>query len=137
MMEVTAIMADAIGKTEYASKLKERHALAKAEWNEVYVDPATGKTRNASGALVHTQTSYATPLNFNTFSDENIKKAQAHLAELAANPSASNKGDKSYPDFSITTGFSGTPNILPALSRSGNVKEAYSMFTCTDYASWL
>lgn len=137
MMEVTAIMADAIGKTEYASKLKERHALAKAEWNEVYVDPATGKTRNANGALVHTQTSYATPLNFNTFSDENIKKAQVYLAELASNPSASNKGDKTYPKFSITTGFSGTPNILPALSRSGKVKEAYNMFTCPDYASWL
>ncbi len=137
MMEVSAIMADAIGKTEYAATLKERHALAKAEWNEVYVDPATGKTRNANGSLVHTQTSYATPLNFNAFSDENIKKAQDYLAELAANPSASSKGDKTYPKYSITTGFSGTPNILPALSRSGNVKEAYSMFICTDYASWL
>jgi alpha-L-rhamnosidase len=46
MMEATAIMADAIRKTEYAKTLKERHALAKTEWNEVYVDPATGKTRN-------------------------------------------------------------------------------------------
>jgi alpha-L-rhamnosidase len=137
MMEVTAIMAEATGKTEYARTLRERHALARTEWNEVYVDRATGKTINAGGALVHTQTSYATPLNFNTFSDENIKKAQDYLAELAATPSASNKGDKTYPRYSITTGFSGTPNILPALSRSGYVREAYNMFTCNEYASWL
>ncbi len=137
MMEVTAVMAEATGKTEYAAILRKRHALAKTEWNEVYVDPVSGKTRNANGALVHTQTSYATPLNFNAFSDGNIKKAQDYLAELAANPSASNRGDKTYPGYSITTGFSGTPNILPALSRGGYVKEAYNMFTCTDYASWL
>lgn len=137
MMEVTAVMAEEIGKSDYAATLRERHRLAKAEWNEVYVDPETGKTRNANGALVHSQASYATPLNFNTFSDQNIKKAQEYLAELAVNPSASNKGDKTYPAYSITTGFSGTPNILPALSRSGHVKEAYNMFTCTDYASWF
>ena len=39
--------------------------------------------------------------------------------------------------YTITTGFSGTPNILPALSRSGKTSEAYKMFSCTDYTSWL
>ena len=137
MMEVTSIMADAIGEHDIAVMLKERHDLAKAEWNKAYVDPATGKTKNADGTLVHSQSSYATPLNFNCFSDENIKKAQAYLSELSINPSLSNNGDKVYPKYSITTGFSGTPNILPALSRAGNVADAYNMFSCTDYASWL
>ena len=33
--------------------------------------------------------------------------------------------------------FSGTPNILPALSRGGYSEQAYRMISCTDYASWL
>ncbi len=161
MMEVTAIMAEAIGEDEYAAILKDRHDKAKAEWNEVYVEPESGRTRNADGTIVHSQTSYATPLNFNTFSDENKKKAQDYLAVLAANPSSSNtnpdgsrvaytnqgggfgggmnpaEASNNFLPYTITTGFSGTPNILPALSRAGNVDEAYRMFTCTDYTSWL
>lgn len=137
MMEVTAIMADAIGETEYATILRSRHEKAKAEWNEVYVDPVTGKTRNLNGDLVHSQASYATPLNFNTFNEANKVKAEAYLAELAANPSASGNGENKYPAYTITTGFSGTPNILPALSRAGRTEEAFKMISCTDYTSWL
>ncbi len=162
MMEVTAIMADAIGETQYAEILRDRHDKAKAEWNDLYVDPVSGRTRNAEGYIVHSQSSYATPLNFNAFSDENKAKAEQYLAELAAKPSLSNtNADGSrveYPvaegrggfggapsitkteeflPYTITTGFSGTPNILPALSRGGKVDEAFNMFACTDYTSWL
>ena len=159
MMEVTAIMADAIGRDDYAVVLRDRHDKAKAEWNALYVDPESGRTRNAQGTIVHSQTSYATPLNFNVFSDDNLKKAQDYLADLAANPASSNtNSDGTYVSYAsqaggglggstataseflpytITTGFSGTPNILPSLSRAGNIEEAYSMFTCTDYTSWL
>ena len=131
MMEVTAIMAEAIGRDDYAATLRERHEKAKADWNRAYVDPATGQTRDLKGQPVHTQASYATPLNFNCFSDENKTRAAAHLAALAAHP-----GD-SFKPWTITTGFSGTPNILPALTRGGYVEEAFKMITCTDFASWL
>nr|WP_319511105.1 family 78 glycoside hydrolase catalytic domain [uncultured Draconibacterium sp.] len=160
MMEVTAIMADAIGREDYAALLRDRHKKAKAEWNEVFIEPVSGRTRNMEGQIVHSQTSYATPLSFNTFSDENIEKAQKYLAELSANPSLSNTNPDGsrveYPEnsgrggfggstaktedflpFTITTGFSGTPNILPALSRAGNVTDVYKMFSSTDYTSWL
>jgi len=160
MMEVTAIMAEAIGKNDYAALLRDRHDKAKAEWNKVFVDPVSGRTKNIEGLIVHSQSSYATPLNFNTFSDENIEKAQKYLTELSANPSLSNTnpdgsrvaypvssgrggfgGSSANPSdflpYTITTGFSGTPNILPALSRSGKVADAYKMFSCTDYTSWL
>lgn len=162
MMEVTAIMADAIGEPEYAEILRYRHDRAKEEWNELYVDPVSGRTRNANGEIVHSQSSYATPLNFNTFSDANKAKAEQYLAELAANPSSSNTNPdgsrveytaaagrggfggapsgssaNDYLPYTITTGFSGTPNILPALSRGGYTKEAFRMFTCTDFTSWL
>ena len=161
MMEVTAIMAEAIGRDDYAAILRERHDKAKADWNRAYVNPATGKTRDLNGRTVHTQASYATPLNFNCFDDANKAKAEAWLAALAANPNASgpspdeiaaqsgqgsasqpnlNPGGtsvSSYKPWTITTGFSGTPNILPALTRGGYVEEAFRMITCTDFASWL
>ncbi len=158
MMEVTSIMAETIGKTDYAALLKDRHAKAKLEWNLVYVDSESGKTKDAKGNIIHSQTSYATPLNFNAFSDNNRHKAEAYLAQLAKNPSASgysipidievSSREKSnsdadsekqpgHPPYSITTGFSGTPNILPALSRGGYIDEAFKMISCTSFASWL
>jgi len=137
MMEVTAVMADAIGRADLAAELRARHDAAKDEWNRCYVDPATGKTRNQKGDLVHTQASYASPLNFNCFNEANKAKAEQYLAELAKNPSASHDGEMKFPAYTITTGFSGTPNILPALSRAGKVDEAFRMFTCTDFTSWL
>ncbi len=169
MMEVTAIMAEAIGRDDYAATLRERHEKAKADWNSAYVNPVTGKTRDLNGQTVHTQASYATPLNFNCFSPENKAKAEAYLAALAADPNASGptaaekeaeKGlapvqpmggrggfggpgpggasaTNNFKPWTITTGFSGTPNILPALTRGGYVEEAFKMITCTDFASWL
>lgn len=137
MMEVTAVMADVIGRKDYAEILRNRHDLAKAEWNKAYIDPATGKTKNIDGTIIHSQSSYATPLNFNCFDKENLLKAKEYLAELAANPSSSGDGALQFPAYTITTGFSGTPNILPALSRSGYKEEAFRMFSCTDFTSWL
>lgn len=96
MMEVTACMADAIGRTDYADLLRTRHALAKEEWNRAYVDESTGKTKSVDGKPVHSQSSYATPLNFNCFSDKNKAKAEAWLAELAVNPSSSGLGEGNY-----------------------------------------
>jgi len=137
MMEVTAIMADAIGRSDYARLLYNRHALAKAEWNKAYINPTNGKTKTVDGKLIHSQSSYAVPLYFNCFHDEYKAKAELWLAELASNPSASGEGKNSYPAHTITTGFAGTPNILPALSRAGRTKEAFELFTCTDLPSWL
>ena len=137
MMEVTSVMADAIGRSDYAQLLRDRHALAKAEWNKAYMDAATGKTKTIDGKIIHSQSSYAVPLNFNCFNDDYKAVAEKWLTELAARPSLSGVGDWHFTDYTITTGFSGTPNILPALSRAGRNEEAFRMFTCTDLASWL
>ena len=163
MMEVTAIMAEAVGRTDCAALLRQRHDQAKADWNRAYVDPATGKTRGLRGRTIHTQASYATPLNFNVFDDTNKEKAGHWLSVLAAAPATSGptpeeeeaqklivedvtsafgvlgsgNTDFNFKPYTISTGFSGTPNILPALSRAGYSEEAFRMFSCTDYASWL
>lgn len=143
MMEVTAIMAEAVGQGDRARILRERHDQAKAEWNRAYVDPESHRTRTLDGAVLHTQTSYATPLNFNVFDEENTAYAAGFLAQLASDPNLSGPDPDAHAaagDFkpwTITTGFSGTPNILPALSRNGFSSEAYAMFSCTELPSWL
>ena len=123
--------------------LRERHRLASLEWNRAYVDPVSGMTRALDGRVVHTQTSYATPLQFNVFDDINLPRAQEYLVTLAATPNLSGPDPQKHIDAdhfkpcTITTGFSGTPNILPALSRAGRWKEAYDLFTCNELPSWL
>ena len=163
MMEVTSIMAEAIGRKAEATQLRERRAHAVEDWNRAYVDPETGKTRGLSGKTVHTQASYATPLNFNVFNQADREKAGQYLAQLAAEPArsgptpeefeaqkqladdvtsafgvlGSGNTDFDFKPYTITTGFSGTPNILPALSRAGYSEVAYRMISNTEYASWL
>ena len=143
MLEVTAVMAEAAGHPDYARSLRERHRLAKMDWNRAYVDPLSGKTRDLEGKTVHTQTSYATPLQFNVFDEINLPRAQQFLAELTADPNRSGADPKKHAEagdfkpYTITTGFSGTPNILPALSRAGRWEEAYALFTNTELPSWL
>lgn len=178
MIEVSSVMADAIGEKAYAEELRQRHKEAKESFNKAYIDPATGMTRKLSltdgsaGELIDSQTSYATPLNFNLYSDQMTitegpdkgltykEFAVRRLKELAAAPARSgNEGKVIVPFFegfvgaggsdvpynptegsrpyTITTGFSGTPNILPALSKTGETETAYRMLACTDFVSWL
>lgn len=135
MMEVTAIMADAIGRSAEAALLRERRERAVEDWNRAYVNPVTGQTQDLSGKTVHTQSSYATPLNFNAFNAENRERAEKHLAALVTDPASG--GDVPFKPYCITTGFSGTPNILPALSRAGCREEAFRMISNAEYPSWL
>ena len=158
MMDVTARMARAIGRDDYASILEERCAAAKEEWNKAYFDSESGRTKTVDGLTVNTQTSYATPLNFGVFSEENAPRAAARLAEIVAEPSRSGpaEGEKIYYNenlafgvlgsgntsydfepYTITSGFSGTPNLLPALSKAGYWEQAARLFTSTGYVSWL
>lgn len=116
----------------------------------------TGRT------LQDSQASYATPLNLNLFSDS--MKVQAgpnagltykefatkRLRQLIEDPSQSNNGNgpragtgtfsggqASNKPYTITTGFNGTPNILPALTKNGEIETAYKLFSSDEYTSWL
>jgi alpha-L-rhamnosidase len=76
--------------------------------------------------------------------------ATKRLAELIADPAQSNNGNgpkagtggfsggqASNKPYTITTGFNGTPNLLPALTRNGDAETAYKLFSNDEYASWL
>ncbi len=112
--------------------------------------------------LQDSQASYATPLNLDLFSDtmtvtEGPNKgltykefATKRLAELIADPAQSHDGDgpkagtggfsggqASNKPYTITTGFNGTPNLLPALTKNGEIETAYKLFSNDQFASWL
>ncbi|UMG93981.1 family 78 glycoside hydrolase catalytic domain [Nocardioides sp. TF02-7] len=112
--------------------------------------------------LQDSQASYATPLNLDLFSDEMTVQAGPNegltyrdfatkrLRELIEDPAQSNNGNgpragsglfsggqASNKPYTITTGFNGTPNILPALTKNGEVETAYKLFSSDEYTSWL
>ncbi|WP_435741809.1 family 78 glycoside hydrolase catalytic domain [Nocardioides sp. SYSU DS0663] len=113
-------------------------------------------------SLQDSQASYATPLNLDLFSDEMTVQAGPNagltykefatkrLRELVEDPGQSHNGDgprdggggfsggqASNKPYTITTGFNGTPNILPALTKNGEIETAYKLFSSDDYTSWL
>ncbi|MEE1491094.1 MAG: family 78 glycoside hydrolase catalytic domain [Massilioclostridium sp.] len=124
-MDIFVQMANVIGD-ERAAELAERYEAAKAEWNALYIDPETGRTTD------HTQASYATPLMYGVINDEYVEKAAANLVDTVENPQ-----NPEVKPYTITTGFSGTPFIVPSLTNYGYVDDAYKMLEQTEYASWL
>ncbi|MBR0282639.1 MAG: family 78 glycoside hydrolase catalytic domain, partial [Oscillibacter sp.] len=142
LLDIAAQMADIAGRTTLATGYRTRYDAAKAKWNELYVNPDTGitVTPNAkafdtvtySGYLfaaahdVDTEASYATPLRYGVFSEENEAKAVENFLKTVERA-----------NYTITSGFSGTPNLVPVLTKYGYVEEAYKLFEQTEYASWL
>ena len=123
LMDIIQEMAEVIGEEEVAAAYAERYELTKAEWNATYVTPETGLIGKPGK---DTQTGYATPLRFGVISEENLAASVEHLLDTVARA-----------NYTLTTGFSGTPNLLPVLTGYGYTEEAYKLFEQTDYASWL
>lgn len=121
-----------------------------------------GATLVAGRTLQDSQASYATPLALDLFSDEMTVQAGEHagmtykefatmrLRELIEDPGQSNDGNgplaggglfsggqASNKPYTITTGFNATPNILPALTKNGEIDTAYQLFSNDEYTSWL
>lgn len=76
--------------------------------------------------IVDTQTSYVLPLQFGLFNEANKPKAVEHLREAIRRS-----------NYTLTTGFVGTPYICLVLSDNGHPEDAYRLFTQTEYPSWL
>lgn len=132
-------MAEVIGDTALQEKYAQQYDLAKAEWNDCYVEAETGRlytttTTDEAGEPLEdpeivyydTEAAYATPLRYNVFNEENEAKAVENYVETVK-----------AAGYTITSGFSGTPNLVPVLTEYGYIDEAYQLFEQTDYASWL
>lgn len=124
--ELMKKLAEAIGETDDAAFYAKLEQEAKAYWNDIFVDPGTGKTRSAEGKVNDTQCSYALPLAYHMFSEENRQKAYEHLARKTEEV-----------DCTVSTGFFGTGVLNPMLSEGGHTDLAYRLIEQTAYPSWL
>ena len=136
-LDEAAVMADAMDDAERAQRYRDTAASAREAWNELFIDPETGMTKNAKGVIQDTQASYATPIRFNVISDENLPKALEHYERTIAEPNLADSDGLEVPPYTITTGFNATGNVLNALSANGMNDIAYRLFESTEYASWL
>ena len=145
-LRAVATMAEAVDEMEISEEYRSYAENVKAEWQKVFIDPDTGKTRayvcktwmrpNPAnhGELISqdTQGSYAAALYCGAVEpgDSYYDDFVEHYAE------ACKRGYKDT-EYCLTTGFSATPYLLPALSNTGNSDAAYKILENTAYPSWL
>jgi alpha-L-rhamnosidase len=119
----TQIVADAaavLGRDEVAREYRDLARAIRAAFRNEYVAP--------SGLISSDSvTAYALAIVFGLYDDPTERaRAGTRIAELAS--------ERAY---RISTGFVGTPLVLPALSAMGDTKTAYRMLTETGCPSWL
>lgn len=112
-------IADILGDTAQAERLRARAAEIKAAFEHEFV------TR--SGRLAHNdQTSYALAFLHGLVPEEHREAARAHFRRVVEDA-----------DCKIGTGFIGTPDLLPALSREGMHDLAGRVFLNEEVPGWL
>ena len=116
---LVARAARALGKAGDAARYDSLFRDVRAAFNREFV--------SASGRVgENTQTAYALALAFDLLPDS---LAPAAAARLAAGVRAR--------DMHLTTGFLGTPQLLPVLSATGHLDVAYGLLMQRTYPSWL
>jgi alpha-L-rhamnosidase len=113
-----AEMAAALGRTADAEKYGARATAVAGAFAEAYIT-ADGRIQGDS------QTAYVLALSMNLVPADRRDAAGRRLAERVAS-----RG------YHLSTGFLGTPDLLPALADTGNLDIAYRLLTNRDYPSW-
>ena len=120
MSKIVANTARIIGKSEDIDRFESISKKAASAYRSVFMD-ADYRIKKKEF-----QTAYVLPLHFKMLDEQGLKKAADHLAELVR------KGN-----YTIGTGFPGTPYILFALADNGHVEDAYKMLLTDACPSWL
>ncbi|MEU4156472.1 family 78 glycoside hydrolase catalytic domain [Actinoplanes sp. NPDC026670] len=111
-------MAAALGRTADAERYGARATAVAGAFADAYLT-ADGRIQGDS------QTAYVLALSFDLVPAALRDAAGKRLAERVAS-----RG------YHLSTGFLGTPDLLPALSDTGNLDIAYRLLTNRDYPSW-
>ncbi|GAA4664343.1 family 78 glycoside hydrolase catalytic domain [Frondihabitans cladoniiphilus] len=122
-------MAAAIGRTDVAEDYAREYALARQEWNDRFIDSATGTLRGDASAPI-SQSSTTIALFYGLPFDEFVPTVFASLCEKVV---AGHDGVA----FGITTGMFTTPMITHVLSDHGRSDLAFGMLENTAFPSWL
>lgn len=116
---LVAKIAGVLGHAAEARRFRTLHAKVVEAFRRAYVTP--------DGRVVgHCQTAYLLALAFDLLPSVLRPKAFAHLVDLVES-----RGGH------LTTGFVGTPLLLPVLTRFGRTDLAYRILLQEDYPSWL
>ena len=117
--DLMAKVAGVLGEKADAVKFRKLHARVVAAFRKAYVTP--------DGRVVgHCQTAYLLALAFDLLPAGLRPQAFAHLVDLIEARGCH-----------LTTGFVGTPLLLPVLTRFGRTDLAYRILRQEDYPSWL
>lgn len=117
--DLVARAARALGKDADAARYDALFREVRAAFNREFV--------SSSGRVgENTQTAYALAIAFGLLPDSVVAAAADRLA-----------ADVRARGMHLTTGFLGTPQLLPVLSATGHFDEAYALLMQRTYPSWL
>jgi alpha-L-rhamnosidase len=118
--QIVADAASVLGQEVFAREYGRLATEIRRAFRDEYVAP--------SGLISSDSvTAYALAIAFDLYDDPAQRaRAAARMAELAASRA-----------YRISTGFVGTPLVLPALSAAGDTQTAYRLLTETACPSWL
>ena len=135
-------MARALGKYADASKWHALYENIKVAFNREFVGPdgvtkesqhvppyhewIAGGSGESGKFRANTQTSYVVPLQAELFDEQHKPQAVQNLVENVA-----------AHDYTLTTGFIGTPYLNLVLSKNGYDEVAYKLFEQRGFPSWL
>lgn len=136
-------IANVLDRKEDANWFNNLHEGRKAFFNKTYFNPETGQTVHSGfrqperkGEVVGTQTSYLLPLAFDICNEEIKDLVIKQLMNRVKNPYHQGE-NRSYPPYSLMTGFIGTAWVNKVLSELGHSEAAYRILQQTTYPSWL
>lgn len=115
---LVAEMAATLGHDEDAQRYEQLAADVRAAFVEAYVDDE-GRVEGDS------QTAYVLALGFDVLPDELRDQAANRLVELIK-----------ARDWHLSTGFLGTPDLLPVLTETGHMDVAYRLIMQDTFPSW-
>ena len=117
--DLLAHAARVLGKDDEATRYDALFRNVRAAFNREFVSAAARVGEN-------TQTAYALAIAFDLLPDSLIAAAAERLA-----------ADVRGRGMHLTTGFLGTPQLLPVLSATGHLDVAYALLMQRSYPSWL
>ena len=116
--KLTAQAAEVLGKTDDATKYNALFEKIRDAFNRAYVE-SDGRIKG------HTQTGYVLALAFDLVQGERAKQAAKFLVD-----------DIQSRDWHLSTGFIGTKDLMPVLSKIGRADVAYRLLHNDTFPSW-
>ncbi|MFV2173268.1 family 78 glycoside hydrolase catalytic domain [Actinomadura sp. LOL_016] len=117
--DLVAEVARALGRTDDAERYDDLAGRVRAAFADAYVTEGGARIKG------DTQTAYALALSFGVLPEDAREPAADRLVELIE-----------ARDWHLSTGFLGTPELLPVLTDTGHTDVAYRLLHQKSYPSW-